>query len=72
MIIVSVLALGTLVAAVLTANVWVLVGHLLVDAFLAWYIAMLVQLRRQQQHSSLVRAHSQVPAEIAEVRVIAG
>lgn len=70
--IVGVLALGTLVAAVMTSSVWVLVAHLLVDAFLAWYIAMLVQLRRQQQHSSLVRAHSQVPAEIAEVRVIAG
>ena len=68
----GVLALATLVAAVTTGNVWVLAGHLVIDAFLAWYVAMLLQIRRQQQRADLVRVHSQIPAEIAEVRVIAG
>ena len=72
LVVTGLLALGTLAAAVWSGNVWVLGAHLVIDAFLAWYVAMLVQIRRQQQHADLVRAHSQVPAEIAEVRVIAG
>lgn len=63
-------AIGTLVAALMTGSIGWLVGHLVVDAFLAWYVAMLVQIRQQEQ--SVTRQHYAVPMEgERRVKVIA-
>lgn len=45
----GVIALGTLVLAITTSSLVWLVGHLVIDAFLAWYVAMLVQIKQQEQ-----------------------
>jgi len=67
----GVLAVGTLVVALMTGGLAWLVGHLVIDAFLAWYVAMLVQIRQQEQ--ALVRQQYAVPTADVErrVRVIA-
>ena len=68
----SSIAIATLAIAVITSNIGVLVAHLVVDAFIAWYLAMIVQLRNQQQQQAL-RAHSVASVDrFDEVRVIAG
>ena len=68
----SSLAIATLAFAVVTSNIGALVAHLVVDAFIAWYLAMIVQLRNQQQAHAL-RAHSAATVDrFDEVRVIAG
>lgn len=69
----AVVAIGTLVAAILTSNLWVLVAHLVVDAFIAWYVAMLVQIRRQEQRIAIaLHVHESAYVASPEVRVIAG
>ncbi len=67
----GVLAIATLVVALTTGGLAWLVGHLVIDAFLAWYVAMLVQIRQQEQ--AIVRQQYAVPmAEVdRRVRVIA-
>ncbi|MEX1280988.1 MAG: hypothetical protein AB1Z57_03995 [Acidimicrobiia bacterium] len=73
LIVAGLLAAGTLAAAIITANVWVLVAHLVIDAFLAWYVAMLVQLRKQEHRVALARRVQEAPVESTpQVRVIAG
>jgi Flp pilus assembly protein TadB len=74
LIVSAVVALGTLAAAILTGNLWVLVAHLVVDAFIAWYVAMLVQMRRYEQQVALAQHIREAPVEhhAPEVRVIAG
>lgn len=73
LIVASLLAAGTLAGAIITGNVWVLVAHLVIDAFLAWYVAMLVQLRKQEQRVALARRVQEAPVESTpQVRVIAG
>ncbi len=68
----SALAVATLAFAIISSNVGALVAHLVVDAFIAWYVAMIVQLRNQQQQQAL-RAHSLATVDrFDEVRVIAG
>ncbi len=71
MLITGVLAIGTLALAIFTSSLVWLVGHLVIDAFLAWYVAMLVQIRQQERSFS----QSQYAAVQAEpdrrVRVIA-
>lgn len=66
------LAVATLTFALVSSNLGALVAHLVVDAFIAWYVAMIVQLRNQQQQLAL-RAHSLATVDrFDEVRVIAG
>lgn len=73
LIVAGLLAAGTLAAAIITGNVWVLVAHLVIDAFLAWYVAMLVQMRKQEQRVALARRVQEAPTESTpQVRVIAG
>ena len=63
---------SALAFAIITSNIGALVAHLVVDAFIAWYVAMIVQLRNQQQQQAL-RAHSVASVDrFDEVRVIAG
>ncbi len=67
----GVLAIGTLIVALTTGGLAWLIGHLVVDAFLAWYVAMLVQIRQQEQ--AIVRQQYEVPTSEVDrrVRVIA-
>jgi hypothetical protein len=68
----SALAVASLAFAIISSSVGALVAHLVVDAFIAWYVAMIVQLRNQQQQQAL-RAHSLATVDrFDEVRVIAG
>lgn len=73
LIISGLVAAGTLAAAIITGNLWILVAHLVVDAFIAWYVAMLVQLRRHEQRVAIAKHLQEAPIEQShEVRVIAG
>ena len=64
-----VVAVGTLVAFIVTRQTWILAVHVVIDAFIAWFVAMLVQLRRQEQQVA-VALHGTTQSH--EVRVIAG
>ena len=48
LILLALLALGTLVGAVLTGNYWLLAVTLVCDVLLAVYIAVLLQIKRHQ------------------------
>lgn len=68
----SLVAVGTLVAFIVTRQIWVLAVHVVVDAFIAWFVAMLVQLRRQEQQVAVALHGTQSGGQSHEVRVIAG
>lgn len=69
-----VLALGTLAMSYTQSSVGWLLAHLTVDAVIAWYIGMLMQVRQQhaaraaQRHS----AHRPHDADEPPVRIVAG
>lgn len=65
-----VVAIATLVAFIVTRQTWILAVHVVIDAFIAWFVAMLVQLRRQEQQVTVALHGHQAPSH--EVRVIAG
>lgn len=66
-------AVATLAGAIFWSSLWVLVAHLVIDAFIAWYVAMLVQMRRfGQQAAMATRIHESAYEPAPEVRVIAG
>ncbi len=68
----SAVAIATLAFAILSSSLAALVGHLVIDAFIAWYLAMIVQLRNQEQQLA-VQAHSMRASDrFDEVKVIAG
>ena len=71
LLIASVFALGTLTMAITSSSLVWLVGHLVVDAFLAWYVAMLVQIRQQEQAISQGRYSAIQSEPDRRVRVIA-
>lgn len=70
----AVLALGTLVAAYAFSSVGWLLGHLVIDAVIAWYIGMLMQIRQRQQMRSASRHVATRPHDADEppVRIVAG
>ena len=69
-----VLAVGTLVAAYAMSSIGWLLGHLVVDAVIAWYIGMLLQLRHRQQVRAAKRHEATRPHDADEppVRIVAG
>ena len=74
MAILLLLSIGTLVLAYLRSSVnWLLVS-LAVDGLIAWYVAMLMQLRqRRALQAARVHARSQpVQADQPRVRIVAG
>jgi hypothetical protein len=67
------IALGTLAAAFVTKSVWWLVGHLAVDAIVAAYVAVLLQMKQQKaarvaQHHAVIRPND---ADEPPVRIVA-
>ena len=70
----GVIAVATLVAAYAFSSVAWLLGHLAVDAVIAWYIGMLLQLRQRQQMRSATRHEATRPHDADEppVRIVAG
>ena len=69
-----VLAIGTLVLSYTMSSVGWLLAHLTVDAIIAWYIGMLMQVRQQHdaraaQRHSVTRPHD---ADEPPVRIVAG
>lgn len=67
----GVLAIATLVVALTTGTVAWLLGHLILDTFLAWYVAMLVQIRQQEQAIVLQNYPIRTADADSRVRVIA-
>jgi hypothetical protein len=68
------MAVGFLVLAFVTKSVWWLVGHLAVDALLAAYVGLLLQMKQQRaervaQHHVMVRPND---ADEPPVRIVAG
>lgn len=72
LIISSAVAISTLTFAILTSSLGALIGHLVIDAFLAWYVAMIVQLRNQEQQIAAQTHHLRSADRFNEVKVIAG
>ncbi len=67
-------AVGTLVAAYATKSVGWLLLHLTVDAVIAWYIGMLMQVR-QQREARAAQTHGETRptnADAPQVRIVAG
>lgn len=67
------IAFGTLATAFMTKSVWWLVGHLAVDAMVAAYVAVLLQMK-QQKAARVARHHAVVrPSDADEppVRIVA-
>ena len=67
-------AVALLVLAFVTKSVWWLVGHLAVDALIAAYVGLLLQMKQQQaarvaEHHVLVRPND---ADEPPVRIVAG
>jgi hypothetical protein len=68
------IALATLVTAYATKSIGWLLVHLTVDAVIAWYIGMLMQVR-QQQEARAAQAHGATrptDADAPQVRIVAG
>lgn len=74
LVVLVVLAVATLVAAYAFSSVAWLLGHLVVDAVIAWYIGMLLQLRQRQQLRSATLHEATRPhdADAPPVRIVAG
>ncbi len=68
----SAVAIATLAFAILSSSLAALIGHLVIDAFIAWYVAMIVQLRNQEQQISVQIHQLQSADRFDEVKVIAG
>lgn len=70
----SALAVGTLALSYATSSIGWLLAHLTIDAMIAWYIGMLMQVR--QQHALRVARHHEVTrphdADEPPVRIVAG
>ncbi|MDX1447550.1 MAG: hypothetical protein R3246_00675 [Acidimicrobiia bacterium] len=68
------LAVGTLIASYALKSIGWLLVHLTVDAVIAWYIGMLMQLRSQQEARAAQTHISTRPTDADEpqVRVVAG
>lgn len=66
------IAIATLTFAILSSSLVALIGHLVIDAFIAWYLAMIVQLRNQEQQFALQTHHLQSADRFDEVKVVAG
>jgi hypothetical protein len=74
LVVLSLLAVGTLVTAYTTQSIGWLLIHLTVDAAIAWYIGMLMHVR-QQREARAARAHEETrptDADAPQVRIVAG
>lgn len=69
-----ILAVATLVAAYATKSIGWLLVHLTVDAAIAWYVGMLMQVR-QQREARAAQTHVEsrpTDADAPQVRIVAG
>jgi hypothetical protein len=74
MVVLAVLAIGTLALSYTTSSIGWLLIHLTIDAMIAWYIGMLMQVRQQRavrvaQRHEVTRPHD---ADEPPVRIVAG
>ncbi len=74
MVVLAVLAVGTLALSYTTSSIGWLLIHLTIDAMIAWYIGMLMQVRQQRavrvaQRHEVTRPHD---ADEPPVRIVAG
>ncbi len=67
----SAVAIATLAFAILTSSLAALIGHLVIDAFIAWYLAMIVQLRNQEQQFAVQAHHQSSVDRFDEVKIVA-
>lgn len=70
----ALLAIGTLVTAYASKSIGWLLIHLTVDAAIAWYVGMLMQVR-QQREARAARTHVEsrpTDADAPQVRIVAG
>lgn len=74
LVLMALVALVTLVIAYATKSVGWLLGHLTVDAVIAWYIGMLMQMRHRREERA-ARTHEETrptDADSPPVRIVAG
>jgi hypothetical protein len=74
MVVLAVLAIGTLALSYTTSSIGWLLIHLTIDAMIAWYIGMLMQVRQQRavrvaRRHEVTRPHD---ADEPPVRIVAG
>lgn len=70
----TLLAIGTLAAALVFSSIGWLIGHLALDAVIAWYVGMLMQVK-QREAERVAQGHIQSLATTADeppVRIVAG
>ncbi|HVR32905.1 MAG TPA: hypothetical protein VMS74_09375 [Acidimicrobiia bacterium] len=73
-VVLAVFAVATLVAAYATKSISWLLVHLTVDAAIAWYIGMLMQVRQQREARAAIThvANRPTDADAPQVRIVAG
>lgn len=65
------LAVGTLTVAIWRGSATLLIVHIGIDGVIAWYLAMLVQIRQRREASFVVNLREEDVPEEAPVRVLA-
>jgi hypothetical protein len=72
LVVLAFLAVGTLAVAILRGSTTLLIAHIAIDGVIAWYLAMLVQIRQRRESSFVVdlRQEEETDAE-TPVRVLA-
>lgn len=65
------LAVGTLAVAIWRGSATLLIVHIGIDGVIAWYLAMLVQIRQRREASFVVNLREEDVPEEAPVRVLA-
>jgi hypothetical protein len=73
LVVLTLVALGTLVLALSRQSLNWLLGHIAVDAVIAWYLAMLIQIRQQhiQRVVGSVAEDRRFDREESKVRIVA-
>jgi hypothetical protein len=71
LVMLALLAVGTLAVAIWRGSATLLIVHIGIDGVIAWYLAMLVQIRQRREASFVVNLREEDVSEEAPVRVLA-
>jgi len=70
LLLLSLLAVGTLAIAIWRSSTVLLIAHIAIDGVIAWYLAMLVQIRQRRDASFVVDLRDDEQPE-SQVRILA-
>jgi hypothetical protein len=71
LLLLSLLAIGTLAIAIWRSSTTLLIAHIAIDGVIAWYLAMLVQIRQRREASFVVDLREEEQQRESQVRIVA-